>query len=157
LRYLTRKKVAGKFGYSDLEALDRQAYHAVLATVQDERPYTSLIAYAYDPERKSFIFITPRKTNKYANICSNNNVSLLIDTREHPKSHYLKGEAYTIVGKATRLRKGKSRDRSTNVFLKKHPELKDFSNSPDVAIVSVSIDFCMKVSNFQEVYILEGK
>ena len=62
-------------------ALNKDQLHAVLATVLDGQPYTSMIAYALTPDKKRIVFSTPRKTQKYRNILNNSRVSLLIDTR----------------------------------------------------------------------------
>jgi len=39
-------------------------------------------------------------------------------------------------------------------FLFKHPGLNSFSRDKDVALVTISIEFCMKVGRFQEVLFL---
>lgn len=69
------------FGIDELRKLNAKTLHAVLATAYDNIPYTSLVAYAFDDQKKVFIFLTPRKTTKFINILRNPDVSLLIDTR----------------------------------------------------------------------------
>lgn len=151
------KRLGGTFNHCELEKANRIILHAVLATSRNDIPYTSLISYAYDSKERAFLFLTPRKTNKYSNMISNPNVALLIDTRENSQRDYMSGEAYTVLGKAHPLRAGKRRDTLLKTFLAKHPRLKDFSNAKDVALVLVSIGHCFKVGNFQEVHELSDE
>lgn len=140
----------GEFGCDEFIRLDARTRHAVLATSADDRPYTSLLVYAYDAREGVFIFLTPKGSTKYRNLTRNPNVSLLIDTRRLSKG-YLGGEAYTVTGQARAIRAGKRRDRVREVFLLKHPELSQFSNQPGIALVAVSIERCTKVGRFQRV------
>jgi len=73
-----KRRFAGTFGIDELKELNTKSLNAVMATAQDNIPYTSLVAYAFDYQEKVFVFLTPRKTTKYINILKNPNVSLLI-------------------------------------------------------------------------------
>lgn len=147
-----KSRLAGTFGIDELKQLNIKALHAVLATVHDNIPYTSLVAYAFDYQEKLFVFLTPRETAKYSNILKNPNVSLLIDTRENTDKDYLSGEAFTVIGKAVVLRASKRRERLLKTFLNKHPKLLDFSKERSTAIIAVDIQKCFKVTKFQEVF-----
>ncbi len=60
-----------------LKTLDAHGHFAVLATDDNGRPYTSLVAYALTPDMRQLVFATPKKTRKYANIIRSSNVALL--------------------------------------------------------------------------------
>ena len=132
-----------------LAALNDLQPHAVLATVSDNAPYTSLVAYAITPDLKSIIFATPRKTRKYMNIIKNTNVCLMIDSRSNTKSDYMKAESISILGSAHIIKKGAKREYLTKMFLKKHPRLKGFVNAASTALILVRIIKCIHVNSFQ--------
>jgi nitroimidazol reductase NimA-like FMN-containing flavoprotein (pyridoxamine 5'-phosphate oxidase superfamily) len=56
---------------------------AVLATVCENRPYTSIVGFAAEPDMKTLYFGTPQATLKVRNISNNPAVSLLIDNRQN--------------------------------------------------------------------------
>jgi len=132
-----------------LAVLNEQHPHAVLATVSDNAPYTSLIAYAITPDLKSLIFATPRKTRKYMNIMKNANVCLLIDSRSNTKSDYMKAESISVLGSANVIKKGARREYLIKIFLKKHPQLKGFVNAGSTALILVRIIKYIHVNSFQ--------
>jgi len=147
-----KRRLAGTFGIDELKEVNTKTLHAVLATVHDNIPYTSLVAYAFDYQEKVFVFLTPKKTTKYINILKNSNVSLLIDTRENTDRDYLAGQAFTVIGKAVALRTSKRRERLLKTFLNKHPKLRGFSKESSTAVVAADIQRCFKVTKFQEVF-----
>lgn len=131
--------------------LGKKQKHAVLATVSDDEPYTSLVAYALVPDLTGLVFATPRKTRKYRNMAKNNSVSLLIDSRSNTAGDYMKAESITITGKACSLKKGKKKDELGDVLLRKHPGLREFIHAPSTALIFVKIIKCIHVSSFQTV------
>lgn len=123
---------------------------AVLATQEEGRPYASLVAYALSPDLRTVIFATPKNTRKYKNIVKVDHVALLIDNR--PRGLPIaKGEAVTLTGRAKFLRKGRERDEMVRAYLDKHPDLKDFVESPTTALVALRIDQAVHVCDFQTV------
>jgi heme iron utilization protein len=134
---------------SRLAFLDKDQLHAVLATVYDNGPYTSLVAYALTPDLNGLIFATPRGTQKYRNMIRNKYVSLLIDTRSNTSGDYKETEAITIIGNAKALKKGRKRDEFMKVLLKKHPKLKKFVEAPSTSLMLVKIIKCIHVNSFQ--------
>lgn len=134
---------------SRLTLLDKKQLHAVLATVSENEPYTSLIAYALVPNLTGLVFATPRDTRKYKNIVKNNSVSLLIDSRSNTASDYIKTESITIIGKAHILMRGRKKDELAGILLKKHSRLKEFIHAPSTALIFVKIRKCIHLSSFQ--------
>ena len=53
----------------------------VLATVSEDKPHCSLMAYLTDDDCRTIYMITHKHTTKYRNLTANPSLSLLIDTR----------------------------------------------------------------------------
>ena len=97
------------------------------------------------------MFATPKRTLKYRNILKHNAVSLLIDTRSNTESDYLNAEAVTISGNAVPVRRGMKWKKLAGIFLRKHPELRGFLESPSSALILVKATRCSHVGSFQTV------
>jgi len=132
-----------------LALLNKAQPHAVLATVSDNMPYTSIVAYALTPDLKGLIFATPRNTQKYRNMSKNKHVAFLIDSRSNTAADYMKAESITIIGIAHLLKRSRKRDELMNVLLKKHPKLMNFAQAPSTSLITVQIRRCIHVNSFQ--------
>ena len=149
-------KTAGGIDVKErLRVLNKEQRHAVLATDADGQPYTSLVAFALVPDMQGAIFVTPRKTAKYRNILGNRNVSLMIDSRTNSTKGYMKSEAATILGTACAVRKGRSRDGLTDLFIKKHPQLSGFVKAATTALIFISFERVIHAGQFQTVTVWE--
>jgi nitroimidazol reductase NimA-like FMN-containing flavoprotein (pyridoxamine 5'-phosphate oxidase superfamily) len=123
-----------------IKALAKEKSMCVLATVDGQKPYCSLMAYVADETCKEIYMVTHRKTQKYQNLLENPSVSLLIDTRETtPRA---KAQALTIEGAFQRIEDHNKRRRVKKTMLTIHPGLKDFIDHPDAEII------CIKVNAF---------
>lgn len=140
-----------------LREFDAKEYFGVLATDDAGMPYTSLISYALTPDLKTAIFATPKDTTKYKNILHSPQVALLIDNRSKGKNRLLKTEAITIIGTAKHVRKGKTWEKLAEIFLTKHPDLKEFLNAATTALMAMQIGRCIHVGHFQTLSIWERK
>ncbi len=134
-----------------LKFMDSTQRHAVLATVSDGQPYTSLVAFAMTPDMTRVVFATPRDTAKYRNILNNKRVALLIDTRSNTDASYMKSEAVTIIGTAKPVRRGSKSEALAGILAKKHPALGRFVREKSTAIVVVEAEKCFHVGSFQKV------
>ena len=132
-----------------LTALNKDQLHAVLATVSDSQPYTSMIAYALTPDKKGIVFSTPRKTQKYRNILKNRLVSVLIDTRSNTAMDYMRAESLTILGNAIPLRRGRRWSELAGVLVRKHPDLSRILHSVETKLIFVKLSRCIHVTKFQ--------
>jgi len=118
------------------EVVDTQ-YFAVLNTVGEGQPYSNLVAFAITEDLKSLFFITERNTRKYRNIKANNSISLLIDNRTNRPSDISQAVAITVIGKAVEELNDNGKLRA--IFLKKHPQLQQFIDNPNSALVLVTV------------------
>ncbi len=151
-KQLAPEKTTGTAAVAErLKFMNSTQRHAVLATVSDGQPHTSLVAFAMTPDMKNVVFATPRKTAKYRNILRNNRVALLIDTRSNTDAAYMKSEAVTVIGTAVPARRGSRWESLSSILIEKHPALRRFVQSKTTAIIVVEAEKCFHTGSFQQV------
>ena len=129
--------------------LDTQI-QAVLATQHQRQPYTSLMAFAVTPDLRRIVFATYRATRKYANLLANPRAALLIDNRCNDSADYRNAVAISAQGTVHEV----DVDRRTellNLYLGKHPRLRDFVTAADCALLQLDVQCYYVVSRFQNV------
>ena len=110
----------------------------VLATVSDNKPYCSLMAYITDGSCKEIYMVTHKNTTKFNNLQKNPSVSLLIDSREtQPRSN---AQALTIDGVFIPLIDDNKRQNIRDRMLESFPHMKDFIHHPESEIIRVKIN-----------------
>jgi heme iron utilization protein len=124
---------------------------AVLATSEEGRPYASLIAFAFTPDRQTVIFTTSKATRKYRNLTEQPSVSIIVDNRSQTPEDLNSAEAVTLTGTAIPVRGGARRKEYYKIFTAKHPQLVDFVNKPDTALIKMVIKEAIHVTRFQHV------
>jgi uncharacterized pyridoxamine 5'-phosphate oxidase family protein len=112
-------------------------YFAVLTTVDKGLPYSNLISFAVIDDMRFMVFVTKRNTRKYENIQADRNISLLIDNRTNQPSDVSKALAITVIGTAREEIKNKSSLKE--MFLARHPQLKQFVDASNNAIMLVTV------------------
>lgn len=133
-----------------LKDLFKSQLFAALATQQLTRPYSNLIAFAVTADLKEILFITRRETRKYANLLSNNNVSVLIDSRTNNDSDLRNAIAVTAVGTADEV-KGSHKEALLQLYMVKHHDLGKFAYSAESALFRIKVKKYYIVRNFQDV------
>jgi nitroimidazol reductase NimA-like FMN-containing flavoprotein (pyridoxamine 5'-phosphate oxidase superfamily) len=123
----------------------------VLSTQYEGRPYANLVAFAATKDAKYLLFATTRSTRKYANIESDSRVAMLIDNRSNRTDDFHSAMAVTATGKAEEL-EADEREKYVNIYLRKHPHLRDFVEAPSCAFFRIKIDTYILVNRFQEVF-----
>jgi len=138
----------------EIEAVLRELFAAqrlaVLSTQQDGRPYGSLVGFDAADDLRSVVFATTRATRKFANLMADPWVALVIDSRDNRESDFHAAVAVTATG-ASREALGAERDAAAAHYLRKHPALKSFVDSPTCAMVVVDVDTYYLVRRFQDV------
>ena len=119
------------------KVLTKQLF-AVLATEQDQKPYTNMVAFIVLDNLANIVFATNRNTHKYSNIIANSNVALLFDSRSNKSSDLSEALAITAVGLATETSE-QEKLKLLPYFTKKHPSLFEFINSKETAMIKVSV------------------
>jgi len=124
---------------------------AVIATQDENEPYTNLVSFLVSKDFKKIYFPTSRKTKKYENLSANSKISILIDNRVNKPNDII----YTIVITGIGISGEIQNKEITNKFLKKHSYLKDFVSSPDCAMIEIFIEKYILVDNFENVTIYQ--
>ena len=135
---------------NELKKLFKKQRLAVLATHKNGQPYSSLVAFAVTEDLKHIIFATSRSTRKYEHFSSDGRVALLIDNRTNKVADFHSAIAVTAVGTAIEPDEN-NRQQLVQLYLAKHPHLKDFVQSPTCALVQVSVKTYYVVRTFQNV------
>ena len=121
---------------------------AVLCTSSQGWPYAGLVAVAAEDDLKQIYFATPENTRKTANLRADDRVALLVDNRSNRPEDCQTGAAVTFLGRAEMLAP-RTRPQAVSLFLDKHPNLKHFVDASDTVLVSVHVERCRLVENFQ--------
>jgi len=120
---------------------------AVLATRDEKRTYSSLIAFAYTKDFKYIIFATSKDTIKYENIQKYPHISLLVDNRKNIQKDFEDAVALTVMAKGTTIEKQVYLD----LYLARFPDLKEFLEDPQTALILLKVQKYMYVFRFQEI------
>jgi heme iron utilization protein len=120
------------------KVLTKQRF-AVLATQSDGQPYGNLVAFAETGDLRNLLFITGRNTRKYANSLASNKVAVLIDSRTNQATDLKDAIAITALGTVEEVTIDLE-ERLVEVFLAKHPELKEFLLRPSNALMKVTVN-----------------
>lgn len=122
----------------------------VLSTQKDGQPYASLLAFASADDLKKLFFLTPANTRKYENLTANPKVAMLVTNSRNQAENLYDAVAVTAVGTAFPA-EDDEKDDLLDIFLKRHPALKDFASDPATAHIIVSVESYFTVSRFQNV------
>jgi nitroimidazol reductase NimA-like FMN-containing flavoprotein (pyridoxamine 5'-phosphate oxidase superfamily) len=123
---------------------------AVLGTHSGGQPYGNLVAFAATDDLKNLLLATTRASRKFANMTADARVSMLIDNRSNKVADFRKAVAVSATGKAREVR-GREREKFVELYLAKHPHLRDFVSSPTCALLTVRVDKYYLVYRFQNV------
>jgi len=134
----------------DLLSLLNSQPLAVLATQNQGQPYASLVAFATSDDLKSLYFATTRSTRKYANLSSDSRVAMLVDNRSNQASDFRWAMAATATGTAKEIDPLK-RTNALDLYLARHPHLRDFVQAPTCAFCEVRVQTFFVVTRFQNV------
>jgi nitroimidazol reductase NimA-like FMN-containing flavoprotein (pyridoxamine 5'-phosphate oxidase superfamily) len=134
----------------DMKALVREKNICVLATVDGQKPYCSLMAYVSDDNCEEIYMVTHKNTNKYKNLMQNPRVSILIDSREQsPRS---RAKALTVEGRFCKIDETKKRNRVVTRLLNAHPHLNAFMQDPAAEIICIKINSFLFLNGLQEAH-----
>ena len=134
----------------DIKKLLQSQPLAVLATQNRGQPYASLIAFASSDDLKSLYFATTRSTRKYANLSGDSRVAVLVDNRSNKASDFRWAMAATATGKAKEVN-ARKREKALDLYLAKHPHLREFVHSPTCALCEIRVQTFFVVTRFQSV------
>jgi general stress protein 26 len=139
---------------SSLAALFAEQYFAVLATRSGDNIHTTLVAFAVTGDLKTMFLCTPRATRKYANLKQNPSVSLLVHNSSNMATDIGQAIAVTITGTAEEV-PADCLEAARTIYLTKQPHMSGFANTPNAALIEVTVGRYDVVAHFQDVTILE--
>jgi nitroimidazol reductase NimA-like FMN-containing flavoprotein (pyridoxamine 5'-phosphate oxidase superfamily) len=112
---------------------------AVLATVSENKPHCSLMAYLCNDMCTEIYMVTYRDTQKYKNLVRNPSVSMLIDTRVNVVPDRKNIKALTINGQYKPLKDPKKEAAVRQRMLERHPHLRNILQHEDGQILVIKI------------------
>ena len=121
----------------EMKAFTREKDICVLATITGSKPYCSLMAYVTNKACTEIYMVTHRQTQKYKNLVTNPEVSLLIDNREaSPRSA---ARALTIEGVFQKINNQEKEKKIRHKLLSAHPHLNEIMVHPDSEILRIKV------------------
>jgi nitroimidazol reductase NimA-like FMN-containing flavoprotein (pyridoxamine 5'-phosphate oxidase superfamily) len=141
--------------HEQMKELVRKKNICVLATVLDNKPYCSLMAYITDATCEEIYMVTIKNTTKFKNLQRNPYVSLLIDTREtQPRSN---AQALTIDGVFTSLTDENKKQKIRGRMLVSFPHMKDFIHHPKAELIRIKINSFLLLEGLTESHFISLK
>jgi heme iron utilization protein len=122
----------------------------VLATSGKEYPYTSLITISVSADHQYLLFPTHRETHKYANLCRDTHVSVLLDNRSSIVTESEKRYAISVLGVAREVH-GDMISSCKEQFVLRHPHLTEFLSLGGTALIQVTFNKIILVEEFGRV------
>jgi len=107
----------------------------VLATVEGDRPYCSLMNYLADESSGGFYMVTLRNTRKFQNLLANPRASLLIDSRD--SAEFSSAQALTVEGVYEPVSDQEKIKWAKSKLCADNPLLEDFFNLPDTEVLCI--------------------
>lgn len=139
-----------------IDNICRTQFFGVLATSLEDKPYTTLVAFALEEDLKRLFFATPRDTKKYTHLTANSSASFLIHNSSNVPEDITNAVGITISGRAIELSK-ETASLCVDHYLSKHPQMRDFTLSENTAFVSLEIERFDIVERFQNVTVIDMK
>jgi nitroimidazol reductase NimA-like FMN-containing flavoprotein (pyridoxamine 5'-phosphate oxidase superfamily) len=123
---------------------------AVLATEKDNQPHASLIAITPVNGLSQLIFVTSRNTRKFENMALNGKVAVLIQGEDLYKSGQQRPIALTAFGTAQEILTSEHAE-ILDTHLSRHPDLGNFMQKRDFALILISVDTYQVVRDIDNV------
>lgn len=123
---------------------------SVLSTQRNGQPYASLVAVTVTPDLKQIIFLTPETTRKYDNLVASPRVAMLINNSRNQAEDITQAISVTATGKAFPVT-GEEKSQLLALYLSRHPHMKSFADDPTTAVVCMTVNAYIMVSQFQTV------
>ena len=135
--------------------LKEQLFSVLSTKMQEEStPYSSLIGYLYSDDLRHIYFVTSRNTTKFTNLLSDPVACIFVDNRSNHEDDVLKATTATILGDVEEIEKETFRE-ITEQLEKKYPQLEEFINKENTALLRLNVKQYVVVFEFQKVLRLE--
>jgi putative heme iron utilization protein len=134
----------------EIVTLCEEQHLAVLCTQYNGQPFGNLVVFAMSDDLRYLCFATSRATRKYRNLAADPRLALLIDSRQHYPQDLQAASALTITGRMVEAEEA-VRSMLRSRYLVRHPHLRDFLDTPEVALLMVAVAQYDLVTEFQRV------
>ena len=121
----------------EMKALAREKNSCVMATIVDNRPYCSLMAYVTNNACTEIYMVTHRQTQKFKNLAENPAVSLMIDNRD--TSPRTAARAMTVEGVFQKITDSTKQKEVRRKLLSAHPHIDEFMAHPEAEVFQINI------------------
>jgi len=132
---------------------DNQLY-GVLATSDDNQPYTSLLAFANTADLKYIFLAMGSSSYKFQNLTKNQKIAFFIDNRSNDNFDTSDAYAITAFGTASPIQ-NKERKDVEKIYLTRHPQLQQFIQSENNRLIKITVDSYSFVERFEDVFVVE--
>jgi uncharacterized pyridoxamine 5'-phosphate oxidase family protein len=139
-----------KYALKQIRTLFESQSLAVLSTQKNDQPYASLVAFAASDDLEKIFFLTPSTTRKFDNLIHNPKTAILVNNSLNQADDIYTAISVTATGVASVVEKS-DKPEFLNLYLKKHPHLKEFSTAPTTAFICVTVNRYFMVNQFQNV------
>ena len=139
---------------SKISKLFLQQLFAILSTQGADGPHSVIVCFVVSSGLGELFFVTPRSTRKYNNMISHPVVTLFVDNR-HNDLQDLQGLTGVEVKGRAEVATAEDRRYMRDLFLKRFPELDEFYDSPDCALMKIRISRYEVINDFQSMESLE--
>lgn len=134
---------------NSIKLLIKEGSHCVLATVNGNQPYCSLMTYITDENVQCIYMVTHRSSRKFSYIRKNPRISLLIDTRDRKQK-----QAMTIIGKCKELGRPET-DRIRERFIQTHSHMKTFVKDSEAEVICINIESVLLLNGLTDAHFVE--
>jgi len=131
------------------DILDSQRF-AVLSSLADGQPYSSLVAFSAAEDLQRIIFCTPRATRKYANLHRDPRAAMLFHNSCNEATDCTEAMSVTVTGTVAEV-PDERREADAALLISRHPDLAGFVGDPESALMSLEISEYHLVRRFQDV------
>ena len=111
----------------------------ILATQSARHPYCNIVAFTPSDGLGALLIATPRFTSTYRNMLKHPDVALMVDNRCAQSPDFTEGIAVTCLGKASTVPEDEFEACSERHFAR-HTDLREHLDTPDCALVSISVE-----------------
>lgn len=129
-------------------------FFGILSTQGDDGPHAVIVCFVASSGLNELVFVTSRNKRKFKNILKHPLVSLFIDNRSNTLDdlHSLCG--VEVKGRAEIADKD---DRAfyKEYFMRRFPDLREFYEAPDSALIKVKVSRFELIDDFQNIEILD--
>jgi general stress protein 26 len=131
--------------------LEGQKFGIFTSVSELNDPHPTLVAYTISTNLKEIVFATPESTRKFRNIILRPHVSFFWDSRINSADDIKNAFTVSAIGEAEILNEPQL-SIAKQAYLKRHPYMEDFIETPTTRLVSVKVKRFELVSQFQNVF-----